>query len=73
VVAAAGVLIVLSAAGLPLGWFDSQDMEPLGGLIITVIFLELPFLSCLLLGVWSRQSRALRRQSNGITRLERLG
>ena len=31
VVAAASLLIVLSAVGLPLGWFNSKDME-LGGL-----------------------------------------
>jgi len=73
VVAAASLLIVLSAMGLPLGWFNTKDMEPLGGLIITAIFLELPFLFSLFLGVWLRRSQPLRRQSNDITRLQRLG
>jgi hypothetical protein len=63
VAAAVVVIVVLSALGVPLGWFDSEDMEPLGGLIITAVFFEIPFLLCLGVGVWVRRSRAMRRHS----------
>ena len=57
VLGAAVLLIVLSAVGLPLGWFDTEDMQPLGGLIITAIYFEIPFLAFLALGVRLRRSR----------------
>jgi hypothetical protein len=45
VLGATVLLIVLSAVGLPLGWLDAEDMQPLGGLIITAIYFEIPFLA----------------------------
>jgi hypothetical protein len=59
---AALILIALSTIGLPLGWFNSSDMEPLGGLIITAIFYEIPFLLAVSLGVLVRRSGAARRR-----------
>jgi hypothetical protein len=58
---AAVLLAVLSAVGLPLGWFDTEDMQPLGGLIITAIYFEMPFLGFLALGVGLRSRGGPRR------------
>ena len=61
VFAAVLVLILLSGVGLPLGWFDTADMEPLGGLIIIAVFFEIPFLLGVSVGAFVRRVIARRR------------
>ena len=50
-----GTAVVLSAVGLPLGWFDTEDMEPLGGLIIFAVYFEIPTLCFVALGACTRR------------------